>query len=274
VPGFAVLGQQPLIVCADAGTPPCAVICEENEANNCATRPITIALTDLAVTSLQLPAPPVLGGSGQRSYAVTVENLGPGYANTQVTVTIGNPTLTWGSAPLNTGPFGTQTVTASVPTPTVNGLAPSCQSLPVLACVNFTDLTPANNCRSATLSVCLPCWDLRFSIVNEPASAHRGTCITWRVRVENAGNVPSAPNVCFRTGIVLNPGPGIWYNAIGYFDRSAPSIQPGGVWYSNVTFCIPNQPGIILGTQWIKVQTWCDNFSSGNFDQESISILP
>lgn len=274
VPGLAILGTQHLFVVADVGSPPCGAICEIDESNNAASRPLVVALSELAVSSLTLPAAPVLGGIGSRNYIVTVTNNGPGWAHAALHVTIGNPTLSGNTVFVDVGPHQSVVRTVSVLTPPVSGPGPHTVTLPVLACAEWNDPVPGNNCRSQSMNVQFPYWDLRFQIVNAPSSANRGSSITWRVRVENVGNLTSG-NVCFQTGINSVGGSGNWGSSLGLRFDQTPNLAPGAVWYYNVnSYGIPAFAWVM--TQYVKVETQIgpcnDLYFAGNYHQRSIQI--
>src|SRR5258708_4237040 len=122
-------------------------------------------------------------------------------------VTIGSPPVFTQDIMANVGRGEETTATVFLGTPASIGAI--CDHVtnyfPVTACANLNfDPNPANNCRSTSVGIAVPYFDLRYT-VNGPTNAHVNDTVNWIVTVHNAGNVWS-PDVCSRTAIGLHQG--------------------------------------------------------------------
>lgn len=254
-------------------------LCERTETNNHKGEPIFADAADAFVVSLTPPTN-LVGGVGPRNYSVRVgrSTVGPANLDVPVGVAVGaGPGGTYAQTWVTLSPGEIRDVTVSVPTPASYGSAGQSNPFTVTACTNLQpDANGANNCQQANVSIAVPWWDLRFSIVNDPSSAEIGHSTGWSVRVTNAGNVLSAPR-CAITGIQLYPGPGNWGAGAGIIvNFGTPSIAPGASWTFPVSGYFVNG-GAILGTQYIKAEIHYSNgctdiYGAGNYDQEAITI--
>lgn len=278
VPPSAVPGRQYLIVCVDSAFQ----VLELDEFNNCADRELQVVGPEVGITAVE-PLSTGIGGTGNIPVRVTLHNSGRGTAAGNVHVTIANGNVVnWGDVLFQVGPGQTVQVQTTVPTPPVFNLQPGQFVMaPVVACHNFIDAVPSNNCANATVRIDFPYWDLRLSI-DGPQTMGRNQWHTWRVRVQNVGNIWSAGR-CVRTGISLQSGDN--WNAGTFIlnqcgpgpiqTRSFGSIAPGGDLYLDFGMCISG--GAWVGWQHLKVGidtfNGCfDIYSAGNFAQRDVYI--
>lgn len=278
VPPSAVPGRQYLIVCVDTAFQ----VLELNEFNNCADEALQVVGPEVGITAVE-PLSTGIGGTGSIPVRVTLHNSGRGTAAGNVHVTIANGNVVnWGDVLFQVGPGQTVQVQTTVPTPPVFSLQPGQFVMaPVVACHNFLDPIPANNCANSTVRIDFPYWDLRLSI-DGPQTMGRNQWHTWRVRVHNAGNIWSEPR-CVRTGISLQSGedwgmPHFILNQCGpgpIQSKSFGSIAPGGDLYLDFGMCISG--GAWVGWQNLKVgidtfNCQPDIFPAGNFAERRVYI--
>jgi hypothetical protein len=287
VPMNARAGMQSLVLCVDTtfgvcgGVPPCSLVCETDDFNNCDTVPLRVDGPDAAVVDLSFPSTAQAGSP--TPVTVTIENRGCSSLNIPVDVCIGPncaPTA-W----FNSVPAGAQdTATVQVNPPTTGVICGGAQAVPVMACTKLqVDVVDANDCRTENISVIDQYWDLKFEIIGEPASAPCGGTIPYKVRVKNLGNVQS-DNVCFRTGVDCDSGNDDWCCNWTGGCGGHPSFSTGIVLSGEtkifsfnlpVPFCCP-----IRDTQYLKVgilnPPCFDNCnpSNNNYDEVPIEICP
>lgn len=251
--------------------------CERSEGNNVLGVSVDATVPDASVTQVISPSD-VIGGIGPRAYTVHVYRnpIGPDYLLVPVRVTIGSPAIYWADVMVNVPRGGEVVQDVWLNSPASFGTAGQSNSFPVMACANLAfDSNPANNCESTTVAIAVPWWDLRFDIVNAPASANHCSTTGWDVKVTNVGNVYSM-NVCALTGIVLNSGAGNWSSNLGIANFTTPNVAPGASWTFHVNNYFVNC-NALQTTQYIKAEVnysaGCfDNYAAGNFKQTAIAI--
>lgn len=256
-------------------------IFEQNERNNHLGAQILTTTPDAFVVSVTVPDN-VIGGIGPRPYRVRVgrNNVGINTMTVPIAVTIGQPVLTFVNPFFVDVPRGGYTdVDVYVLTPASYGSAGQSNTFTVKASANLMfDSNRGNDTFTTSVSIAVPWWDVRLSIVNASTTARRCQGTNWRVQVLNAGNVPT-PNVCCITGIGLNSGAGNWGSNLGIFNFTTPNIAPGATWTYDVAgsglYWI--NCGAFLTTQYIKAEihysAGCfDLYTAGNYAQRSISI--
>ena len=227
---------------------------------------------EIEVLSVTTTGTPVSGKS--HPFSVTFRNNGNAPATPLIQVCVGG---VCGSAPFAIDPGETLTGTVFV-TPFAGFSCGGGFSQTLGACSLLPDCDASNNCVLTSTFVDSAYWDLHFEIINEPSSVHVGQTASWTVKVTNTGNIPS-DNVCFINGINLSAGPGLWSQLVcGLFqEKWTGVIQPGQSQPIPVSQFICS--GAFTVPQWIKTEihysAGCfDNCGAGNFDQESIQILP
>lgn len=233
-------------------------------------------VSDVAVINIRNPQG-LVGGEPARNYRVWVQNFGSSSVDVPVTVTVGmGPGAVWGSGTITVPAFSIANGLILVPTHDSTGGCGDINSFPVVACSNWADVNPSNDCFHSTVRIAVPYWDLQFEIVNAPSNVFRCTTTSWDVRVTNLGNI-SSMNVCALTGITLSAGPGNWNANLGLRNFTTPRIAAGSSW----TFHCSNYQipcGAFLGTQYIKTEInyagGCfDNCTLGsNFDQQTVHV--
>jgi phospholipase/lecithinase/hemolysin len=288
---WAAFQPQRLFACVDLPAPPffsfAGVICESAEANNWNSVGVLASASDARIEDVEVPAD-LIGGIGPRCFRVTVSRSDldpPGILFVPVRVVVGipnHPQTRWGDQVVGLRPGQRETVCVWVPTPPAFGNCGDRVPFPVLACANlFEDRNRTNDCARATAMIAVPYWDLRYRIVNAPSSASQGSTIGWDVEVENAGIVLSDA-VCAITGIVADPGAGVWGRSLGTIPFNLGQIPAG----QTRTFRVRNYiiwNDALRQTQYIKAEiqytdaqgrpTGChDDCLAGNFHQRSIGI--
>jgi len=284
VPIEAIRGDQHVIVLADVGPPPCARICELDEANNMASVPTEVGVPDVAITSVQCSSR-LVGNHGSGVYRVAWENRGPGAGGSRISVRVEGSQGTFfiASQPFQFGPHDGGTVDVVVQTPAAFGSFGQSITGLVRACHEYLDGTPADNCLTDTVRIEVPYWDLHLSFVGTPGDPVRGQSYTWRVRVENNGNIDS-PVRCVRSGIMLCDGDGCWdlnrcvLNSCGsgplqYLQVSG--LRPGGS--TTLTFGMCIHPDASAVRQYVKVglnrDAGCtDSATAGNYVEAAVRV--
>jgi len=289
VPNSATLTMQKLFACVDLGLPPCGMICEACEGNNCSSMDVQIALPDVAVTDIAYPSPVVSGDLVP--VTVTIQNFGCNPVCNTVTACIGvGPGSNCITEPYCIEPFDTVSLTINVLAPLSPLNCGALDNFSISACLNFFDANNGNNCRSETISIVEEYWDLDFTITSGDNSVGLGDTLNYNVVVTNVGNARHplpGHSACaaFITGVNCSPGPGQWgCMLVGDTFTSIGTVQPGQTKTFNFSFNIPNccAPPIIIGQQWLKAEILytqgeacdddCGEGIGNNFHQEPIQI--
>lgn len=238
---------------------------------------------DVAVIAIDYLSPAI--STTNVPTTVALKNYGATSVDSTVTVCIngfcGNPTA------YHLNPFEVRLVTCAVTAPTPGSLL-NCGAVgyyPISACSSFFDGNSANNCKSGSIGLVKPFYDLGINIISGDDIVHVGHSFSWTVQVTNYGNSPSQ-NVCYATGVNCQPGPNNWGPpcTLMAFNGSTGIIQPGetksvGTWsWGPVT----SPPVILYNLQYLKAELYdfgncadiCGQGSGNNFHQETIRFLP
>ncbi len=279
VPPTAVLTTQHFLLCADTtgalcgGAPPCSIVCEVNEFNNCRDQLVSVLGPDAQITAIDVQDSAQTGDCV--SVGFTARNNGPFPVDIPVNVCIGpNCAPTVWLLNVQPGQSASGNTCVFAPDSVFDCGAP--QTFIASACANLAiDSAPGNNCLSSPISIIENWWDLRFDVINEPSSASLNSTFTFAVRVTNHGNTTS-PSVCAIAGIDLHPGPGNWNANLGIINLSTGQIAPGDSRTFPLTYFIPNF-ALCNRTQYLKTEIHysanCDDLcGAGNYDEEPIFI--
>ncbi|QDU68656.1 hypothetical protein [Engelhardtia mirabilis] len=235
---------------------------------------LKVGFFEAEIEVLSVTGSPIGGDNIPDPYVVTYRNNGPAFASPILQVCIDG---ICGSATVSAPPGGTATATVLVNTPPVPVSCGGASTRIATACSLLPDCKPSNDCASASITVDAAYWDLEFDVINAPGTVWKGSSASWQVRVRNNGNAVS-DDVCFLSAMVPNPGKGQFGNPILpiHFNSSG-QLAPGQQKTFNCSIVVPQFA--FSGTQYFKVEVnysaGCfDNCDAGNFDQDSVTVLP
>ena len=229
--GGAVPGSKYLIAAVDLGL----VIPEENEFNNVHCEPVQVLGSDLAVHSMKMLKKVIQNHSTRVEIVITNR----GEASVSIPFAVGlwlsfdripsvSDDVPLGLRPVNDTFQPHQSRTYVFDTDGIGNSIATSQYL--LATTDALFVVPEsnenNNVGAQLVTVEVPWWDLRFSIVNADSSARQCRTADWTVRVTNVGNV-DAPGVCFITGIAPYCGPRDWRLTLPFRSLATGALSPG-----------------------------------------------
>jgi hypothetical protein len=276
--------NQNFFACVDLGAPPCGMICETCEVNNCSSTNVRIGKPDVAIPDITYPSPKISGE--QVPITVSIQNFGCDSVCNNTTACIGmGPGSNCVTKPFCIDPFDIKQVTIDVQAPLSEFDCGSVDYFNISACHSVPDANVTNNCRNETIGITEQFWDLDLSIVGGDNSAGLGDSVDYTVRVTNNGNMPSPNCLAFITGINCSPGPGQWGCVLDSVPfKQIGTVQPGQTKSFNIGLDIAQccVPPIKIGQQWLKAEILytqgeacdddCGEGSGNNLHQEPIQI--
>ena len=208
IPNGVAIGEQQVVVCIDLNLPGFGTVNESNEHNNCASAPIQVAETDIAVVSGFALNTPICGKDFVH-VNYTVSNNGPQNVRIPVDISVG-PNLV--NAFISVPARGITTQTTRVPTPIckTSGCG-EVQSFPIRVCSRYPDQDFSNDCYTNSVELRPLYWDIELKLQGVSTSVQTNSNTTWFVVARNVGTALSPP-VCLLSAICGVSGPGQWSN--------------------------------------------------------------